>query len=146
MEWGNVLSKILQIGIVVLVLALVGSGSISIAFASPGMGGGRHGGWFGLYWDFDSYFTIGVIFSTINMVLSAILLITYIGNYRRTKAEFNLVLIIVAVTLLFYSLVANPIFSFALGYGASGLGPFFMLPDLFTLVTLSALLYLSLRY
>ena len=97
-------------------------------------------------WNFDLYFTFGTVFSTINAAFSAVLLATYVVSYRRTRAEFNLVLIIVAVTLLCYSFVANPLVITVLGYGASGLGPFFMLPDLFTFVTLSALLYLSLRY
>ena len=92
------------------------------------------------------YFVIGSIFSTANMVMSTILLITYVGTYRKTKAEFNLVLIIVALTLLCYSIVANPLIRTALGYGGSGLGPFFMLPDLFIFAALVALLYLSLKY
>ena len=103
---------------------------------------------FSFYWtlNFGPYFLIGSIFSTANMVLSTILLIAYTGTYRKTKAEFNLVLILVAFTLLCYSLVANPLIRTALGYGGSGLGPFFMLPDLFIFVALVALLYLRLKY
>ena len=96
--------------------------------------------------NFGPYFVIGSVFSTANMVLSTILLITYVVTYRKTKAEFNLVLIIVALTLLCYSVVANPLIRTALGYGGSGLGPFLMLPNLFTFGTLVALLYLSLKY
>ena len=92
------------------------------------------------------YFVIGSVFSTINTVLSTILLITYAATYRKTKAEFNLVLIVVALTLLCYSLVANPLIRTALGYGGSGLGPFLMLPDMFIFAALVALLYLRLKY
>ena len=129
-------------------MATAGSGLVADVSASPGIGptSGHNGDWFRMCWSFNLYFTIGTVFSTINAALSAVLLATYVVSYRRTRAEFNLVLIIVAVTLLCYSFVANPLVITALGYGASGLGPFFMLPNLFTLVTLSALLYLSLRY
>ena len=140
------MGKVLRIELAVyflVIMAIASSGLVMSAYASPGMGpgDGRHGGW-----TFDYYFTFGTIFSTINAALSAVLLATYIVNYRRTRAGFNFVLIIVALTLLCYSFVANPLVGFALGYGASGLGPFLMLPNLFTLIALSALLYLSLRY
>jgi hypothetical protein len=126
----------LRVGLLVAVLAIVITGIASVVYS------------FSPYWNLNigPYFLVGSIFSTINMVLSTILLITYIGTYRKTKAEFNLVLVIVALTLLFYSLVANPIIRTALGYGGSGLGPFFMLPDLFIFVALVSLLYLRLKY
>jgi len=131
-----VLSKTLRVGLLVAVLVIAISGIISGVYV------------FSPSWNlnFGPYFVIGSVFSTANMVLSTILLITYVVTYRKTKAEFNLVLIIVALTLLCYSVVANPLIRTALGYGGSGLGPFFMLPDLFTFGTLVALLYLSLKY
>jgi len=130
------LSKMLHVGLLVAVLIIAISGIIIGLYVSLPT------------WNlnFGPYFLIGSIFSTANMVLSTILLITYVGTYRKTKAEFNLVLIIVALTLLCYSLVANPLIHTALGYGGSGLGPFFMLPDLFIFVALVALLYLRLKY
>ena len=130
------MSKTLRVGLLVAVLVIAISGIISGVYV------------FSPSWNlnFGPYFVIGSVFSTANMVLSTILLITYVVTYRKTKAEFNLVLIIVALTLLCYSVVANPLIRTALGYGGSGLGPFFMLPDLFTFGTLVALLYLSLRY
>ncbi len=100
------------------------------------------------YWTFDfgPYFFVGSVFSTINTVLSIILLISYAGTYSKTKAEFNLVLVIIALTLLSYSIVANPLIRTAVGYGGSGLGPFLMLPDMFIFVALVALLYLKIKY
>jgi hypothetical protein len=126
----------LHVGLLVAVLVIAISGIIIGVYA------------FSPDWNlnFGPYFLIGSIFSTANMVLSTILLVTYVGTYRKTKAEFNLVLVIVALTLLCYSLVANPLIRTALGYGGSGLGPFFMLPDLFVFVALVALLYLRLKY
>jgi len=131
-----VLSKTLRVGLLVAVLVIAISGIISGVYV------------FSPSWNlnFGPYFVIGSVFSTANMVLSTILLITYVVTYRKTKAEFNLVLIIVALTLLCYSVVANPLIRTALGYGGSGLGPFLMLPNLFTFGTLVALLYLSLKY
>ena len=131
----NRLNKMLRVGLLVAVLVIAISGVIGVYAFSP-------------YWNlsFGPYFVFGSVFSIINMVLSTILLITYVGTYRKTKAEFNLVLVIVALTLLCYSLVANPLIRTALGYCGSGLGPFFMLPDLFIFVALVALLYLRLKY
>jgi len=131
-----VLNKMFRVGLLVVVSAIVISAIASIVFA------------FSPYWNlnFGPYFLIGSIFSTFNMVLSTILLITYIGTYMKTRAEFNLVLVIVALTLLCYSIVANPLVATALGYGGSGLGPFLMLPDMFIFVALVALLYLRIKY
>ena len=130
------MNKMLRVGLLVAVLIIAISIIIIGVYA------------FSPNWNFSfgPYFVIGSVFSTVNMVLSTILLITYVGTYRKTKAEFNLVLVIVALTLLCYSLVANPLIRTALGYGGSGLGPFFMLPDLFIFVALVALLYLRLKY
>jgi len=130
------LNKMLRVGLLVSVLAIAILGIVSVVYA------------FSPYWNlnFGPYFLIGLVFSTVNMVLSTILLVTYVGTYRKTKAEFNLVLVIVAFTLLCYSIVANPLIRTALGYCGSGLGPFFMLPDLFVFVALVALLYLRLKY
>ena len=148
---GNVLSKALHIGLaatVLIAMMLTGSGLVMSVSASPIMGrGSRHcDDLFAGHWTFGWDFTFGTILSIINTALAAVLLTAYIGIYRRTRAPFNLVLIIVALTLLCYSLVANPLVGAVLGYEASGLGIFFILPDLFALAALSALLYLSLRY
>ena len=130
------MNKMLRVGLLVSVLAIAILGIVSVVYA------------FSPYWNlnFGPYFLIGLVFSTVNMVLSTILLVTYVGTYRKTKAEFNLVLVIVAFTLLCYSIVANPLIRTALGYCGSGLGPFFMLPDPFVFVALVALLYLRLKY
>ena len=151
MAGGNVLSKLLRIGLVATVLIVImitGSSLVMSAHAFPGMGhgGGHSEDLYAFRWTFDWDFTAGTILSIINMSLAAVLLTVYIGIYRRTGTQFNLILIIMALTMLCYSIVANPLVCAVLGYEASGLGLFFILPDLFALAALSALLYLSLKY
>jgi len=131
-----VLNKILQLGLLFSFLAVAISVIVIGVFA------------FSPFWslDFGPYFLVGSFFSTSNLVMSTILFLTYVVTYRKTRAEFNLVLILVALTLLCYSLVANPLVRTALGYGGSGLGPFLMLPGIFIFMALVALLYLRLKY
>ena len=149
----NVLSKSLHIRLVavttiLIVMMIAGSGLVMSVSAAPGMGrgSGHRDDLFAFRWTFDWDFTFGTILSIIYMALAAVLLTAYIGIYRRTRAQFNLVLIIVALTLLCVSIVANPLVSAVLGYEGSGHGPFFILPDIFALAALSSLLYLSLKY
>jgi hypothetical protein len=95
--------------------------------------------------DIELFYTIKTVVSTINIALVIILLLTYIQIYWKTKSEFTLGLIIFSVVLFFYTLASNPIMQWAFGFRAFGLGPFAMLPDLFSLIALSVLLYLSLK-
>jgi len=129
-------------------MLMSGSSLIMSVQASPGIsrGSGHCNDLYQGHWTFDWDFTFGTILSIINMALAAVLLTAYIGFYRKARTEFNLMLIIVALTLLCFSIVANPLVSAVLGYEGSGLGPFFILPDMFALAALSALLYLSLKY
>jgi hypothetical protein len=148
---GISMKKLFRTGLLLAVLEIVivaNSGLIMSVSASPDMGCGstHRDDLFALCWTFDLDFTVGAILSVINMVLAFVLLTVYVGIYRKTGTQFNLVLIIIALTLLCYSVVANPLVSAVLGYEGSGLGPFFILPDLFSLAALSALLYLSLKY
>jgi len=146
------LSKLLRIGLamaVLVIIAIASSDMVMTAYASPGgmiRSSGHCQDLFELRWTFDWDFTFGTILSIINLALAAVLLTAYIGIYRKMRTEFNLILVIVALTLLCFSIVANPLVSAVLGYEASGLGPFFILPDIFALAALSALLYLSLKY
>jgi hypothetical protein len=119
---------------------------MNVSASDASCGAGHCDDLFRGHWTFDWDFTIGTILSIINMSLALVLLTVYYGIYRRTGTQFNLMLIIIALTLLCFSIVANPLVSAVLGYEASGLGPFFILPDLFALAALSALLYLSLKY
>ena len=95
--------------------------------------------------DLELFYTIKTIVSSVNVTLLAFLLVTYIGIYRKTQSEFTVGLILFSMVLLLYALASNPIVQVAFGYRAFGLGPFAMLPDLFSLIALTVLLYLSLK-
>lgn len=83
------------------------------------------------------------ILSSLNSILLTILLVTYIGIYRKTRSEFSIGLIVFSTALLLYSLTSNPLIHGLAGFRVSGLGPFTMLPDLFTCIASAILLYLS---
>ena len=96
--------------------------------------------------DIELYYTVKTVVSTINIALLIILLILYIGIYTRTKSEFTIGLIIFSMVLLLTALTSNPIVDWAFGFRAFGLGPFAMLPDLFTCIALAILLYFTVQY
>jgi hypothetical protein len=96
--------------------------------------------------DLELFYTAKTVISSINMTLVIFLLGTYVSLYRKTKSEFVIGLIVFALILLLYTLVSNPIVIYLFGFQPYGLGPFAMLPDLFTLLALGVLLYLTLKY
>ena len=96
--------------------------------------------------DIELFYTMKTVVSTVNVTLVIILLLTYIDIYRRIKSNFTVGLIIFSMILLLYTLTSNPIMQWLFGFSAFGLGPFVMLPDLFTCIALSILLYLSIKY
>ena len=80
------------------------------------------------------------------MALLIILLLVYVDIYRKTRSEFTVGLIIFSVILFLYALTSNPLVMWAFGFRPFGLGPFALLPELFTFAALIVLLYLSIRY
>jgi hypothetical protein len=96
--------------------------------------------------DIQLYYGITVVLSTVNVALLIFLFFTYLGIYRKIRSEFTLGLMVFSIILLFYALSSNPLLQRVFGFRAFGLGPFAMLPDLFTCVALSVLLYLTFRY
>lgn len=96
--------------------------------------------------DIELFYTVETVVSTINATLSILLLIIYVGIYQKTKSEFTLGLIIFSAVLLLHALVSIPLIFRAFGFYERGLGPFAMLPDLFSLAALTVLLYLSVKY
>jgi hypothetical protein len=96
--------------------------------------------------DLELFYTAKTVISSVNMTLVIFLLGTYVSLYRKTKSEFVIGLIVFALILLLYTLVSNPIVIYLFGFQPYGLGPFAMLPDLFTLLALGVLLYLTLKY
>lgn len=93
--------------------------------------------------DIELFYTAKTIISSINFILLTFLIFTYIDIYKKTKSEFTIGLIIFSSTLLLYALFSNPLFHSLFGFFAFGLGPFAMLPDLFTCASSVVLLYLT---
>lgn len=96
--------------------------------------------------DIELFYSVETIVSTINATLSIFLLAIYVGIYQKTRSEFTLGLIIFSAVLLLHALVSIPLIFRAFGFYERGLGPFAMLPDLFSLAALTVLLYLSVKY
>ena len=63
----------------------------------------------------------------------------------KLKSEFTLGLMVFSLTLLLYALTSNPLLQWVFGYQAFGLGPFAMIPELFTTLALAVMLYLTLK-
>jgi hypothetical protein len=95
--------------------------------------------------DIELFYKVKTMLSTINATLLVLLLITYVNIYKKLKSEFTLGLILFSLTLLLYAISANPLLQQFFGYWAFGLGPFAMLPDLFTTFALAVLLYLTMK-
>jgi len=96
--------------------------------------------------DIEFFYITKTVVSTINIALLIFLLLIYADIYIKTRSEFTIGLIIFSATLLLYALTSNPIIIWAFGFRPFGLGPFALLPDLFTLAALVVLLYLSIKY
>jgi hypothetical protein len=97
-------------------------------------------------YDFEFFYFAHAIISTLNVALLAILLITFISVYRKTKSEFSFALIIFGFAFLLKDLISSPFTASVFSFYASGLGPFIVLPDLFEFAALTVLLYLSIKY
>jgi len=96
--------------------------------------------------DIELFYTVETVVSTVNVTLSIFLLLIYVSIYRKTQSGFTIWLMIFSAVFLLYALASNPLVIRAFGFWPLGLGPFAMLPDLLTLVALSVLLYLSVKY
>jgi hypothetical protein len=96
--------------------------------------------------DIEFFYTAKTVVSTINVTLLIFLLLIYISIYKKTRSEFTIGLVIFSMVLLLNALASNPLVIWAFGFQPFGLGPFALLPDLFTCVALAVLLYLSVKY
>jgi hypothetical protein len=96
--------------------------------------------------DIELYYTVKVVLTTINAALLIFLLAAYLDVYRKIRSPFTIGLTVFSIVLLLYALSSNPLLQRVFGFRAFGLGPFAMLPDLFTFVALAVLLYLTFRY
>ena len=96
--------------------------------------------------DIELFYTVQTVISTINVALLVFLLFTYIDIYRKIKSEFAIALMVFSMILLLHAFSSNPLLHRAFGFRAIGLGPFAMLPDLFTCIAVTILIYLSFKY
>ena len=128
--------------IVVVVIAILALSLPLLAFAQPGgPGQGMR-----MRGDFEWYYTVKGILSTVNLVLLVLLLFLYFGVYSDTRSEFALGLIVFALAMTMYAITSNPWLQSGFGFSGSGLGPFAFFPDLFALIALVILLVFAFRY
>ena len=126
----------------IIVVALI-VGAIAYVLASQGSftigrGMGQHQSG-----DYVIYYQIKAVLASVNAFLLISLSSIYWKVYSDTGLEFSLGLVIFSFALLLYSIVSNPLLVSVAGFRASGLGPFAMLPDLFTCIASFTLLYIS---
>jgi hypothetical protein len=96
--------------------------------------------------DFEYFYVAFTIISTVNIALLAIVLITYVDIYKKTRSPFTVGLIVFALAFLLKDIASHPFVTGLFSFRAYGLGPFAFLPGVFELAALSVLLYLSIRY
>ena len=95
--------------------------------------------------DIELFYKIRIILSSINATLLVFMMATYVDMYRKLRSEFTIGLMLFSLSLLFYALSSNPLLQWLFGYQAFGLGPFAMLPEMFTTLALGVLMYLTMK-
>jgi hypothetical protein len=96
--------------------------------------------------DIEIFYAGKTVISTLNLALITFLLATYIDLYKRVKSEFTVALMIFSAVLLLYAFASSPILYMRFGFRPAGLGPFAILPDVFSCIAVSILIYLSFKY
>ncbi len=96
--------------------------------------------------DIELFYIARTLLSTLNMALILVLIINYVGIYLKTRSQFTIGLVLFAMFFFVKEVAWSPFIVSWAGFGAFGLGPFAFLPDMFELVALSILLYLSIKY
>jgi hypothetical protein len=96
--------------------------------------------------DIELYYMARTVFSTINIVLTLVLIGNYISVYLKTKSQFTIGLLLFASFFLIKDITWSPFVIGFAGFGIFGLGPFAFLPDLFEMAALLVLFYLSVKY
>ena len=130
---------------IIVVALLAGLWSTARMSAVPSLGFRRLPRDF-VSWDIEVFYTLRTVISTVNATLLVFLLVIYIDLYQRTGSDFTVGLMLFSLVLLLYALTSNPIVQWIFGFRAVGLGPFAMLPDLFTCAALFVMLYLTWKY
>ena len=95
--------------------------------------------------DIELFYKVQTVLSSINATLLVFLMATYVDMYKKLRSEFTIGLILFSLTLLLYAVSSNPLLQWLFGYQAFGIGPFAMLPDLFTTLAICVLMYLTMK-
>ncbi len=96
--------------------------------------------------DIELYYLARTVLSTVNIVLTIILILNYVSIYLKTKSQFTVGLLVFASFFLIKDITWSPFVIGFAGFGVFGLGPFAFLPDLFEMAALIVLFYLSVKY
>jgi len=94
-------------------------------------------------WEKGYMFQIKYALSLVNIGLILAVFVLYANIYRKTKSPFSLGLAIFSLAFLFDILTSSPLLHAICGFKSTGLGPFLILPDLFTTIALAILVYLT---
>ena len=86
---------------------------------------------------------VNLFLTTLNGIILTYLLYTYVKIYQEIRSQFSLGLIALASALLAHTISANPIVAILFGFHSTGLGPFAVIPSIFTLFAALVLLHLS---
>jgi hypothetical protein len=97
----------------------------------------------GIPGDLQLFYGVEAVVSSVNITLLVFLLITNADIFRKTRSKFTFILLIFAAAFLFNNVTSSPLVIWAFGFHQIGLGPFAFIPDLFELMVLCALVYLS---
>ena len=128
---------------VAIALALLALSVPVLAFAQPGGGPGQG---MRMHGDYEWYYTVKGVLSTVNLVLLVVLLLLFLRVYFDTHSEFAIGLIIFTLAMMTYAITSNPWLQSGFGFRGSGLGPFTFFPDLFALIALVVLVFFAFRY
>ena len=91
----------------------------------------------------DDFGLFATVISSVNAILFAYLLFNYLSVYFSIKSNFSLGLVVMGGAFLAQSIASNPFVHLFFGFKALGLGPFTIIPTLFTLIIAIVLVFLS---
>ncbi len=93
----------------------------------------------------DRFIQASILIISANFAVSIVLTVFYAYIYSEVPSKFTLALLLVMLTLLLYSLTANPILHAACGFCVTNSGYLTIVPDIFAAAALWALAYISLE-
>jgi len=93
--------------------------------------------------DLEVFYAAETVVSSLNIALLVYLLFTNSDMFRKTRSKFTFGLLIFSLAFLVKDLTSSPFVIWVFGYRQQGLGPFALVPNLFELIVLCTLLYLS---